>query len=94
MNHRRILGRNIRQDLWELGQCLELRHLTLRGCPVAPSVRSKAWLQLREAPKVGGALSGNHPKTMGKWMVYGKVVGKIFGDLDISPFCWVENEDF
>lgn len=36
------------QDLWELGQCLELRHLTLRGCPVAPSVRSKAWLQLRE----------------------------------------------
>jgi len=29
-----------------------------------------------------------------KWMVYGKVVGNFFGDLDISPFCWVENEDF
>eukprot|EP00435_Cladocopium_sp_Y103_P061557 s808_g23.t1 len=36
------------QDLWELCQCLELRHLTLRGCPVAPQVGCKAWGQLRE----------------------------------------------
>lgn len=36
------------QDLWQLGQCAELRQLTLRGCPVAPALRSEAWIQLRE----------------------------------------------
>lgn len=39
------------KDLWELGQCVELRHLTLRGCPVAPKLHSSEWQKMRQVTR-------------------------------------------
>eukprot|EP00913_Durusdinium_trenchii_P014232 g13355.t1 len=42
------------KDLWELGRIASLRHLTLRGNPVAPPVGGAEWQELRKERTTGG----------------------------------------